>query len=492
MTLSPKLPQPHSLEEIDAELCLRPGGFFYFVQQFWDVICREKPVWNWHIEFICQELEIVGYRIKNREASPYDLIINVPPGTTKSILCSQMWPVWLWVIDQTIRILSGSHSMSLATRDAVASRDIIRSEKFKRMFPHIEIKSDNDNKTEYQNTDTGLRVATSPGTTAIGKHFHVFIPDDPVNPMGESAEEYRMPSMADINQANAWVDYSATTRVIGAEQAVTVMVMQRLHEEDPSGYWLKKKDRVIRHICLPAELSDEVKPVECKDRYVDGLLDPVRLSQPILAKKKLNLGSFGYAGQYSQLPAPKEGGLIKRHWFKIISRYDFSKIKATGLTNHYMLDTAYTEKQKNDPTVIMCMSVYDNHLYVSNLARVWKEFPDLIKFIPQFVEENGNDAQSKIVIEPKASGKSVKQQISNNTLYNVIESKPPDVDKLVRASGATPFIESGRVILVDGPWVEEFLSELTLFPNARHDDQVDVLVMGVDMCKKLMNNRGIY
>ena len=474
------LPPRH---EIQAERCRR--NFFYFVQTFWDEIIREKPVYNWHIEFLCDELQKIGFLIRDRKEVEYDTIINVPPNSTKSTICSQMFPAWLWVIDSSISVLTGSHSMSLATRDSVKSRDIIRSDKFKLMFPHIVIKMDNDGKTEYSNTNTGLRVALSVGG-GIGRHGHVIIVDDPLNPQST-------PSDAEIKSANEWTDWVSTTRVIDTKVSAFILVMQRLNQNDPTGMMLTNPSRVINHICLPAELTNDVKPEYVRDRYQSGYLDPDRLGPDQLAKKRTGIGSLGYAGQYLQTPLPPEGSIIKKDWFKTCTRQEFmTMLNGTVPNMNYYLDTAYTDEKRNDPTGIIGTCFEFGQLYIVDAVSVWKEFPELLKFIPQFVERNGADRRTRIVIEPKASGKSIAPQLKQNTLYNVYYSKPPVDSKISRVNSVSPFIESGRVTIVEGEWNREFLEEVCTFPNAKHDEMADVLVMAIDDALKAVNRKAIY
>ena len=108
------------------------------------------------------------------------------------------------------------------------------------------------------------------------------------------------------------------------------------------------------------------------------------------------------------------------------------------------------------------------------------EFPELIKEIQRFVMVNGYTNQSRIYIEPKASGKSIIQQLKRNTGLNVVEDKPPTQDKVSRVSAVTPIIESGRVKLLDGRYIDEFLNECASFPNGNHDDMVDTMTMCID------------
>ena len=186
-----------NIDKVKAELCKR--DFFYFVQEFWSEIIPDEPVYNWHIQYLCDELQKVVEKVANREAKEYDLVINIPPGTSKSTICTVMLPAWAWLIDPSIRNLTGSYSASLSTDHALKSRDIIKSDKFKKYFPSIEIKHDQDNKTHYKNTKGGERYATSVTGTVTGFHAHLIIIDDPLNPKGASSE-------ADRTTANNFMD----------------------------------------------------------------------------------------------------------------------------------------------------------------------------------------------------------------------------------------------------------------------------------------------
>ena len=117
-------------------------SFFYFVQTFWDVIIKEEPTYNWHIPFLCDELQRLSVSIVAREPKPYDLIVNIPPGTTKSTIVTIMWPVWLWTQDASLRIITNSYSGGLSIEHATKSKDIIQSDKFRALFPHIQIRKD--------------------------------------------------------------------------------------------------------------------------------------------------------------------------------------------------------------------------------------------------------------------------------------------------------------------------------------------------------------
>lgn len=443
--------------------------FFYFVQTFWDVIIKERPVFNWHIPYLCEELERLSDCIVHRQPKPYDLIINIPPGTTKSTIVTIMWPVWLWTLDPTIRIITNSYSGGLSLEHATKSKDIILSDKFQRLFPNIQIRRDKSGKQNYENTETGFRYATSTGATITGFHAHVIINDDPQNPKQAESDQMRI-------QANEHTKTLSSRKVDKANTPV-VTIMQRLHEDDVTGYLLKKKGENIRHICLPAEDCDDVKPSDLRERYVDGLLDPVRLSRAVLDEAKTDLGSRGYAGQYGQSPVAAGGNIIKESWFKRISQAEFKALRFHE-PMHFFLDSAYDEQQAksdNDPSGIIATCRIGNNVYVTNAKKVWKDFPDLIAFLPEFLYANDYTGESSLRIEPKANGKSIVQVLERETTLNVTETPTPTDSKAVRLHAVSPKIECGRCWLVEGDWNEEFIDEVCGFPNKTHDEYVDIL-----------------
>ena len=127
------------------------NSLYKFIQFFWDQYSNDEFVPNWHMDVaICPELEQIARRIANNQDKLHDLIINIPPGSTKTAVCSVFYPVWCWVNWYWMRFITGSYSGDLALESAEYSRDIVRSEKFKMLFPEIDIKQDKDTKSNFR------------------------------------------------------------------------------------------------------------------------------------------------------------------------------------------------------------------------------------------------------------------------------------------------------------------------------------------------------
>lgn len=457
------------LQSLKAELAKR--DFYEFFKDFWDTIVAEELQTNWHLKFLCDKLQTYGEKIINGEelTDKDTLIINISPATTKSTITSVMFPVWLWVRKPSLKIITGSHSSPLAMEMSVKSRDMIRSQKFKNYYPHIALKDDSDTKSRYSNTYGGSRVATSSGSSVIGQHAHIIIIDDPVS---------TSPSEAQLKKANKWMTQELPTRKIDKKRAPIVLIMQRLADNDPTGHIINKKGHKVDHICLPAELTDDVKPESARENYVNGLMDANRLSKDVLVDMKTSLGSYGYASQFLQTPNPTEGGIIKKEWIKV---QPFTTLDQDLMSTppQFFIDTAYTEDMGNDPSAIVVAKEHNNMMYVIHAEQFWLEFPQLCKKIINMVHQWGYTNRSKIKVEPKASGKSLVQQLKNDTKLNIMEDKPPKISKDERLERVSPVIESGRVVFIDGTWNEELITQICSV-KPTHDDLQDCLAMSIN------------
>ncbi len=291
----PRIEQP----EIQPEIALFADGlkasFYDFFFTFWSRISSDRYVHSKHIEFICNKLQTIGEAIIARER-PEHLwyIFNVPPGTTKSSIISTAWPIWLLTRDPGIFIINNSYSSDLSTRDVRRSKNIFTSDLYRAMFPALEIQKNTE--SFFETRQGGGRYATSTGGTIVGYHGNVGIHDDPL-----SVEMSHSP--AERARGNRFVTETMSGRV--RDKAITpqIILMQRLHEEDPTGY-IKDRGLDCEHIILPAELTDYTTHPEL---YTDGLLDPSRLPKEVIQNKQKELGPVAYSAQYDQNPTSKEG-----------------------------------------------------------------------------------------------------------------------------------------------------------------------------------------
>jgi predicted phage terminase large subunit-like protein len=440
-------------------------------------------VGNWHIDVLCAQLE----RVTRGEIDR--LLINVPPGTSKSLITSVFWPAWEWATDPTKRWLYASYGQDLATRDAVKTRALIQSRWFQARWP-TELADDQNLKVRYETKAGGWRIATSVGGRGTGEHPDRIVIDDPHNAQQAQSDAERQ---AAIN----WFTQTVSTR--GATRgAAIVVIMQRLHEVDLSGHILGSESAADWvHICLPmrAEPCSALIPTKATRPSVDPrppgvLLWPALYSEKRVAKLERELGSYAAAGQLQQRPAPAEGGILKRKWL----RYYEPETKPAISQVVISVDPALKDQQQHDFWSIQAWGISGPNRYALRRVHDRLGFTDAtthIRDLHRWAAEVYPQAGITVLIENAAAGPDAIRQL-RRSITGVVPWKARS-DKVQRAMAAAPVLEAGNVIVPgvmsatgDGPepgltpgWVQEMVSEWTSFPNGAHDDDVDAFTQMV-------------
>lgn len=439
-------------------------SFYHFFKFAWDVIETDPLVDNWHIKYLCDELQKVAENLFSGKPKLYDLCINVPPGSTKSRIFSATFPVWCWINRPETRFITTSGTSDLASEFATKSKRILKSDMFVKMFPEVKILPSKDRIDNFETVQGGIRYSMGFGGTITGLHADFIIIDDP-HKAGE------VHSKAKRVYAEKALRETLSTRKSDNKKSVMILVMQRLHADDLTTHFLKKDK--VKHVVMPGELTDNVEPYELRSFYKDGLFDPVRLPRNTLAEKKIELGESGFAAQIRQNPQDVEAAILKRDWW---GRYD--ELPEMELIYQFW-DTAYEEKEENDYSACATWGLNKNGIYLIDMYRGKMIFPKLkLKVLEMYKKFN----PMKVHIEDAGSGKSLLQDIKyvDGEVVPIYEIKPKN--KIVRAHAVSPFIESGKVFIPNkAPWLDDYLAEVTGFPNALHDDMTDVTTMGLEV-----------
>lgn len=470
-------------------------SFYHFVKEFWETIIPEDPVWNWHIKFLCDDLQGTAERVFLNLPKEADTIINIPPGTTKSTICSIMWPAWIWTRMPWARIISASYEHLLALNFSRRSRDIVQSEKYQRTFRFkpqqvknpatgrwkwlwlpsndkdalpITLKDDQNAKGFYENMARGDRKAVGAGGNITGSHAHFILVDDPINPK----EAVSIPGLKAIND---WMSETLPSRKVNKEVTPTVLIMQRLHQDDPTGHWLEKKPDGIKHICLPDKIRENLKPRHLIVHYRrnGGLLDPVRLPQHVLDEQNLELGKYGYAGQYEQSPIPSGGGMFEMDrimharqphytdFVEIVRYWDKAGTKDAGA------NTAGVKLGKDKWKRIWILDCDAGQWSITERNRK----------MSQTADADGFDVRIGVEQEPGSGGKESAQVSVIDVLpgYRVTIDRVTG-DKVTRAEPIAGQVGVGNVYVpTEAPWWPAMREEMRFFPFGKKKDRVDAL-----------------
>lgn len=445
------------------------ASFYEFVKDAFMVLHNgECIVDNWHVKYICDILQAEIERICANIPKKQDIIINVPPRSLKSFIVAVCLPAWAWIPKQSLKFIGSSYSADLSIEHNVLSRRLIENPWYRNKWGQkVVLSLDQNTKSKFENTATGSRRATSTGGAITGAGANIVIIDDPINPEKARSDVER-------DTANRFFDQTLSSRLNTPMVDIFIIIMQRLHENDLTGYLLRERPQDFKHICIPVEMCNTITPEELKPYYTNNLFFPARFSHEVLAKKRKELGSFGYAGQMLQSPTPEEGGIFKKAWIKYYNR---ANIKFDYIIDSW--DCTFKDTTTSDFVAVTVWGIkgadryllYAHHAKLSFTATA-QAMKDIRK---QF-------RIRKSIIEDKANGSALIDML-NSQLGSMIPFNPGSRSKVERANATTPLWEAGNVLLPVKDLaifdIEVYLDELWKFPNAFNDDLVDSSVMAL-------------
>lgn len=396
--------------------------------------------------------------------------------THNSQIISRLFPAFALGRNPDLKIIGSSYSADLAVQFARSVQRTIESLMYRELFPKTTLSGMGEIVKGYQRNNDffeivnrkGFYKAVGVGGSLTGTPVDIAIIDDPVKDATEAnSTTYRQ---------RVWDWYNTVLSTRLHNESKQLFIMTRWHEDDLAGRILKDEREEWEVLTIPAICEVENDGDLNSGRHIGEALWPERHSLDKLLKQQAR-APREFAALYQQHPTIEGGNIVKRDWFQHISEAEFNA-KRYNEPMHFYLDTAYRKRKKgqdNDPSGILAACRIDNLIYLFNAQRMWKDMPDLLRFLPEYMQTHGGNKESILHVEPKASGISVVQMLQETTTLNVKEIDPPTDDKETRLRVVSPRIECGRVVLVDGAWTEDFLDEVCGFPSMPHDEFVDIL-----------------
>lgn len=469
--------------DLDREL-VRRGGLRQFAECAWDQVESVPFVGGWHLDEISDHLEAVS------AGHIRQLVINVPPGMTKSLMVCVFWAVWDWIEQPRSKWLFGSFDHGLTIRDSRKAKGLVESPWFRARWPGLNVKQERDvpnTATEWHNTRGGWRFATSIGGKATGRHPDRRVIDDPTKP--KDAMRSRSQLETALDNAIDWYRGTLSSRQANPKTSSTVLIMQRLHDRDLTGIFEKEERDGWTFLRLPMRFEAKHRSVTRwfvgdqehvggDHRVKDGeLLCPERYDEPETAKLERAMGSAVAAAQLQQRPTKLGGAVFREEWIqywghpasqfpklphrpKLIQSWDltFKGASASGSRRSWTVGQVWAAKDADLFLVAQERGQWEFLEALHAILRLTKRHPDARR---KLIEDAANGAAAERTLRRKVSG---------------IKLVPTGGGSEARADAVSPLFESGNIWLPHpsiAPWVRGVVSEIIAFPNGAADDQVD-------------------
>lgn len=459
---------------------------------------------QWFHETICKYLD----RLESGDIKK--LMIFVPPQHGKSELSSRQFPAYALGRNPKRKLALCSYSSDLASGFNRSVQQIIETDLYKDIFPDTTLNEANvstDAKKGVLRNSTifeivkhrGFLKAVGVGGSLTGTPVDIGIIDDPFKD--------RATANSETHRRNVWDWYQDVFMTRLHNDSKQLMLFTRWHEDDLAGRLLnpenpcydekEAKEWVV--VCFSAlkENENALSMAEEVDdpRQIDEALWEERHSAEKYFKRR-RINPTGFASLDQQRPSALEGNKILREWFNVVRENELP-FNPNSVTTDYFIDGAFTDKSHNDETALLTCYYHkpNNSLYILNCIGVRKELYELLKYFKTYAQENYRSPKSVVYIEPKASGKPLKSMLAKfeNGGFNVqeIKNKVVALGKWNRVENAEPFLASEKVYIVEGGWNKKFVDQCATFPNAVHDDMVDVLTYAVDKYFVRDTKRGV-
>jgi predicted phage terminase large subunit-like protein len=444
--------------EIELDRAIAARSFAGFVRAAWHVLEPAAPLrWGWSLDAICQHLEAVT------NGDILKLLMNVPPGCMKSLLVGVFWPAWEWGPKEhpSYRYLGTAHKETLAVRDNLKCRRLLQSEWYQARWP-IKFTGDQNAKTKFENDQTGFRECMPFGSMTGSRGDRVLL-DDPLSVDSANSD-------ADLEAARLTFTEALPTRVNNEASAI-VVIMQRLNEKDTSGIILNE-DLGYTHLMLPMRFEAERRCTTflgfTDPRKVEGeLLFPERFSEVTVKALEKQMGSYATAGQLQQRPAPRGGGLYKRHWFNVVQAVPLGTKMIRGW------DFAATEGAGDYTAGVKLGRTKEGRFIIVNATRAQLSPAGVDRLIKSTASQDGYTCAQSFPQDPGAAGKAQATYQVGQLAGYIVASSTESGSKWIRALPMAAQAEAGNVDILEGDWNTEYLDELCEFDHGKYDDQVD-------------------
>jgi predicted phage terminase large subunit-like protein len=451
--------------EISVDRALASRSLYQFVRMAWPHVDPNPFIDGWHIEEICAHLEGVSVgRIRR-------LVINLPPGFSKSTLTGVLWPAWDWIRRPERRWFYCSYDVSLMTRDAGKLIRLIASEWFQARWPALKLSKSSPAVTDFRTTSDGGRFSTSFKGRAVGRHAHIQVFDDPHKPLSAMGDSLN------FEETDQLIANTFASRAVDPETFARVIVMQCIGPEDVG---MRAASRGWLRLWFPMLYeADNACPAD-RRRTEGEPLCAARVSAKTCEELRQSLDEVDpliWTTQYQQRPTLRSGGLIKEEWIEKhgIMPEDAARLRLVG-ERIQSWDLTFKDKASSDFIAGQWWTRHEGHFYL--LDEPVFELASFLDTLIRIQEKRETWAASACLIEDKANGPAIMNVLKADG-NSLIEPFEPVGSKAERLHACSPLFSRGKVHLVRGPWFDRMKSTIVKFPAVRRDDEVDACTMAL-------------
>tara|TARA_R100001510_G_scaffold52810_1_gene53857 strand:- start:1854 stop:3320 length:1467 start_codon:yes stop_codon:yes gene_type:complete len=395
------------------------------------------------------------------------IIVNMPPRHTKSEFASYLLPAWLIGKNPSLKIIQTTHTAELAVRFGRKVRNLMETKEYQEVFPDVDLKADSKAAGRWETAQGGEYYAAGVGGAITGRGADLLIIDDP-----HSEQD----ALSETALENAYEWYTSGPRQRLQPGGSIVVVMTRWSLKDLTGKLLKAQANDV--------MSDQWDIVEFPAILPSGnILWSEYWKKEELLKVKASLSVSKWNAQWQQNPTAEEGAIIKKEWWNVWEK------EAVPPLSYVMqsYDTAFSKKETADYSAITTWGIFQpeeggaEHIILMDAHRGRWNFPELKD---KALEEYNYWEPDMVLIEAKASGTPLTDELRNMGIPVVNYTPSKGKDKHTRMHLVAPIFESGKVWAPDKKFAEEVVEECAAFPHGEHDDYCDSMSMALIRFRK--------
>jgi len=389
------------------------------------------------------------------------IIVSAPPRHGKSKISTIHTPVWGLERFPEYHFVLATYGADLSMD---FGRDVMGLINDNSDLLSVRLHEDVQRAAKFMTDVGGAMTSVGLGGPITGRGADVLIIDDYIKEIKEA--------MSPAYKEYLWNWFVTTAMTRLEPNASVIIVATRWVDDDLIGQIVKNFPGEWEYICLPA-IAEEDDPL---GREPGEALFPERYDEKALNERKRLLGSLWFDAIYQQKPHPAGGKLGNRNWVLPIDKVP----EQATLKLLRIWDLASTPGG-GDPTTggLLGLDTQTNNVYLLNVIRKHLGPAGVEDLVYNTAEVEGKQTAICIEREPGSSGKIVAENYINNVLRGfTVSDFYSNEHKVVRAQPFLAAAEAGRFYMLKADWNEEFLKEFESFPDAEHDDQIDVCAIG--------------